>query len=245
VSDKADLTAEQRIRPRGKLEVAYSYNFERNHVFDLHPILGDPFGLDITVNVARVKVTVLFDTRDDLIDTTRGWFHASNAEYAASALGSDVHFARYVLQQYYYRSLPGRVVLASAGRLGLATAFGQELIPSERFVTGGSTSVRGFAQDALGPVDVFGAIGGNALLVVNQEVRFPLYKWFRGVGFIDAGNAFSSVRGLSLASLRTSLGIGTRIQTPVALVRIDFGVPIARRVGESSTRWIFSVGQAF
>lgn len=246
VTDKVDLTAEQRFRPRGRLELAYSYKYERNHTFDRDITPGDPFAFDITVNVARLTGTIVSDSRDDLVDATRGWFHASTVEYAAAGLGSDVRFAKLALQQYYYRSLPGQIVLASAARFGLATGFGQRLIPSERFFAGGGSSVRGFEQDSLGPLDVFGSVaGGNALIVLNQEIRFPLFKWFRGVGFVDAGNAFASAGDLSLADLRPSIGIGTRIQTPVALVRIDLGVPVSRGGSKSTGRWIFSVGQAF
>lgn len=246
VTDKTDFTGEQRIRPWRRLELAYSYNFERNHTFDLHPTPGDPLPFDLAVKIARITGTALADARDDLVDATRGWFHSSNVEYAASRFGSDVRFVKIVLQQYYFRLLPGHVVVASAARVGLATGFGQSLIPSERFFAGGGTSVRGFEQDGLGPVDVFGSpAGGNALMVLNQEVRFPVFKWLRGVGFVDAGNVFASVGDLSLGGLRPSLGLGVRIQTPVALVRIDVGAPWSRGVNEPRGRWIFSVGQAF
>ena len=245
-TDKTDLTMEQRVRPGGRLELAYSYNYQRNHTFDLHPVPDDPFTFDLTVNVARLAGTMVLDTRDDLVDATRGWFHSSTVEYAAAGLGSDVRFAKYILQQYYYRSLGGHVVAASAGRVGLAAAFGQQLIPSERFYAGGPTSVRAYAQDALGPLDAFGSFaGGDALLVLNQEVRFPVYKWVRGVAFVDAGNVFDSIDDWSIAGLRTGTGLGARIQTPFALVRIDLGVPVNRRAGEAPRRWMFSVGQVF
>jgi outer membrane protein assembly factor BamA len=245
LTDKLDFTGEQRLRLKQGLDLGYSYNYQRNHTFDARPVPGDPIGLDISVNVARVTGTLLRDTRDDLVDATRGWFHSSTVEDASQALGSDVRFVKYVLQQYYYRSLPGHVVLASAGRLGLAKAFGQHLIPSERFFAGGGTTVRGFAQNGLGPTDFFGApLGGDALLVLNQEVRFPVFKWFRGVGFMDAGNVFASAADVSLRDLKPSVGIGVRIQTPVALIRVDFGMPITRQ-GERRGRWTFSVGQVF
>jgi outer membrane protein assembly factor BamA len=57
------------------------------------------------------------DDRNDLVDATRGWFHSTDLEYAA-ALGSDVRFVKYLLQQRYYRRV-GRVVLASAARPGV------------------------------------------------------------------------------------------------------------------------------
>jgi outer membrane translocation and assembly module TamA len=41
------------------------------------------------------------------------------------------------------------------------------------------------------------------------------------------------------------VGVGTRIQTPFALIRIDYGVPLNRKPTELGSRWIFSVGQSF
>ena len=116
VADKTDLTLEQRVKPFPRMEVTYRYTFERNHTFDLLVDPLEPIPFDIEVNVARLASTALFDTRDDLVDATRGWFHSSDFEYASPALGSDLRFVKYVLQQRYYRRV-GRVVLASAARL--------------------------------------------------------------------------------------------------------------------------------
>ena len=154
-----------------------------------------------------------------------------------------MRFVKYLLQQRYYRTA-GPVVLATSARLGLATAFGQFLIPQERFFAGGGNSVRGYAEDELSPGDSFGPVGGNALLVLNQEVRFPVFKIVRGVGFFDAGRAFDTVGHLTLMDLSAGAGAGVRIQTPIALIRVDYGVPLDRAVPRRG-RWFFSVGQAF
>ena len=104
------------------------------------------------------------------------------------------------------------------------------LVTSDRFFAGGGNSVRGYAEDAISPTDFFGIIvGGNALIVLNQEVRFPMFKYVRGVGFIDAGRAFETVGQMSLKKLAVGTGIGFRVDTPVVLLRFDMGVP-ARRV---------------
>ena len=51
--------------------------------------------------------------------------------------------------------------------------------------------MRGYREDDLGPRSVFDdADGGEALLVFNEELRFPVYRWLRGVGFVDAGNVY-------------------------------------------------------
>ena len=250
VADLSTVTIEQRFRPGSNLVVAYSYNFERNHTFNETLPSDDlgfvPIPFDVTIDIARLNTTALLDTRDDLVEPTRGWFHSSNFEYAPEGLGSDVRFVKYLAQQFYYRPIGRGVILASAVRLGLARAFEQELIPSERFVAGGGNTVRGYREDSLGPTDFLGnVVGGNALLIVNQEVRFPVVGRFGGVAFFDAGNAFNSVRDLSLADLRMSLGLGLRVQTPFALLRADYGARLRRRSGEPSGRWFFSIGHAF
>lgn len=245
VVDKSEITAEQRFKAGRRLQLAYSYNFARSHTFGAdNP--DDPLALDIAINIARLTATALVDTRDDLVDATKGLLLSSTFEYGAAALGSDLRFARYFVQQNYYRALGHGVVFATSGRLGLAAGYGQELIPSERFLAGGGNSVRGFTEGTVGPVDFFGdPAGGNALLVLNEELRFPIVWRFKGVGFFDAGNVFATVGEIGLGSLRTGAGVGLRVETPVALLRVDLGAPLGRRPGESRARWFFSIGQSF
>ena len=156
-----------------------------------------------------------------------------------------MRFIRYFVQQRYYRRT-GPIVLASYGRLGLATGFDQDLIPADRFFAGGGNSVRGYAEDVLSPIDLLGdPVGGNSVFVLNQEVRFPIMKYLAGVGFFDAGRAFAKVADLSLRDLSTSTGFGLRIRTPVVLLRVDYGLPFDSSVGPRNGRWFFSIGQMF
>lgn len=242
VLNKTEFTVEQKFRAWRLLQVAYSYNFQHNRtvVVNQDPDLYLPF------NVARLTTTTLIDTRNDLVDATRGLLFSSTFEYAAGPLGSDLKFAKYFVQQNYYRTLVGSVVFATSGRLGLAAGFGEPLIGTEQFHAGGGNSVRGFSQDGLGPLDVFGdPAGGDALLVVNEELRFPIAWRFRGVGFLDAGNVFPTIHDFSLTTLRAGMGVGLRVQTPVALLRVDLGTPLWPREGETRLRWFFSIGQSF
>jgi outer membrane protein assembly factor BamA len=246
ITDATDFTAEQRFRVGRRLQLAYSYNFERNHTFDTNAVPGDPLAFDLTLNIARLTETTLIDTRDDLVDATSGLRLSSTFEYSAGALGSDLRFVKEFFQQNYYRTLGDGIVFATSGRLGLGHGFGQELVPSERFRAGGGNSVRGYKEDSLGPLDVFGdPAGGNALVVFNEELRFPITGRFRGVGFFDAGNVFATVGDLSLGNLRMGAGAGLRVRTPFALIRADMGTPLAPKPGESRVRWFFSIGQSF
>jgi outer membrane translocation and assembly module TamA len=83
------------------------------------------------------------------------------------------------------------------------------------------------------------------MLILNEEVRFPIYRWFRGVGFVDAGNVFESVGELSFTDLKVGVGLGLRLDTPFALFRLDYGVPVSREPDQPRARWFFSIGQMF
>lgn len=245
IIDFTDVTLEQRFTPFEGALVAYSYNFQRVHTAEKGADPDDPFSFPIIIDVSRLALSGLLDRRDDPFDATRGWFHSSILEYSATALGSDLPFAKYLAQQYYYHPI-GRVTLASALRFGVAAAFdGQELIRSERFFAGGGNSVRGYEEDSLGPTDFFGPTGGNTLLELKQEVRFPIAWWFRGVGFVDAGNAFATLGDLSLGGLAVGTGFGLRVDTPFALLRLDYGFALDREPGAPGGQFFFSLGQAF
>lgn len=246
VTDKTTVTAEQRFKAGRRLQISYGYQFERNHTFDPKGAPDDPLRLDLILRAARLTSTALFDTRDDPFDASRGLLHSSTFEYAPEALGSDVRFVKYFVQQFYYRPVGPHVVSASAIRLGVGRGFGQELIPSERFFAGGANTVRGYAENSLGGVDFFGLPrGGQAVVVLNQEARFPIFRWIRGIAFLDAGNTFDKASSLSLTGLKTGMGAGLRFTTPVGLFRVDFGVPLSPENGRHIPRWYFSLGQTF
>lgn len=106
--------------------------------------------------------------------------------------------------------------------------------------------MRGFEQNAVGPLTVGStAAGGAASLVINNEIRFPLVSSFDGVAFADTGNVFAGASNFSLANLRQTIGVGLRVRTRWFLVRGDYGFVLAPRSGEPRSRAYFSIGQAF
>src|SRR4029079_19525993 len=134
--------------------------------------------------------------RDELSNPTRGWFSAANFEQGVPLFGSQSANGKLLLQESVYKGV-GHIVLA--GRAQIGTGYGKEsLIVSERFLLGGATTVRGYAQDSLGTRDAFAVPGVDALLNFNAERRFPVRGWVKGVGFVDAGNVFATRGEFSL-----------------------------------------------
>jgi len=132
------------------------------------------------------------------------------------------------------------LVWASGYRAGIARSFGGiDLVPSQQFLAGGATTVRGFRQDRLTLEP------GNGLLIMNQELRFPIYWKFGGVTFFDVGNIYKDVRNVRPWDVRYSPGFGLRISTPLVLIRVDLGLNLSTRAGEPPRRIVFGIGQAF
>jgi outer membrane protein assembly factor BamA len=245
VTDRTSASWEQRVR-RGGLSLSYSLRFERNHTFDTEPQVNSFFpAFDETVNVARLTGSAAWDTRDDPADTTAGTLLSSTIEHASETLGSDVRFVRSLSQAYHFRTVGG-VVLASAGRFGMVRPLGgQAVIPSQRFFAGGARTVRGVREDGLGGYDFLGApLGGTTMLVFNQEVRFPVYRWIRGVVFLDAGGV-GDLGDVAVSRLTGSGGIGLRVSTPFAVLRLDYGKTLWRGSSDDDGQWIFGIGHTF
>lgn len=251
VTDEFGASFEQRWRRGRRLEVTYAYNFESNHTYDPKEIPDDPLlPLDLRSNLGRIQTALLFDRRPEPLNPATGTFSSVSFERAASWLLSDVAYGKILGQQYLFVPV-GPLVLAS--RVIGGYGFGDDLLPDDRFRAGGATSVRGYGEDALGPRDIFGgARGGNRMLVMNQEARFPLYRWFHGVGFLDVGNVFDPDYPFDWSELKIGYGLGLRLDSPIGLLRLDFGVPgstiptSGRRPNDwSSGRWYFGLGNVF
>ncbi len=266
-TDRLGFSFEQQVRFKKSYVMNYGYRFEETHTYERVP---DPL-FDQTLRVAPLTATITRETRNDIFDATRGSFVSHAIEYAPPYLGSELKYAKYFGQffKYFAFDKPGpiplqknvmrsRLVFATAVRVGLAGGIGgQDLIPGraeagqialgERFFAGGGTTIRGFAQDAIGPriPGTNSPAGGDAILLLNNEMRFPLFSIFDGVGFVDIGNVYRTLGDFNPTDVRKSAGLGLRIRTPYFLIRFDYGFKLDRRPGESRARPFFSIGQAF
>ncbi|HEV2763723.1 MAG TPA: BamA/TamA family outer membrane protein, partial [Pyrinomonadaceae bacterium] len=186
------------------------YNYEDVRLFNIQSLLiADILRPDRAVRLSRFGVTFARDTRDRALDATRGDFLTADYAIAAKALGGNLSFSKLLLNYRRYYSVPRarNTVLAAGFQFGAGRIYGPpdrggvegvidepdlRLPISERFFSGGSTTLRGFGAEEAGPrVIVPGGvfrnsegeqvtvqpftvpIGGNALAVVNLEARVP------------------------------------------------------------------------
>lgn len=260
----------RRVSPAVRVNGRYSFSTTRT--FDERLSEEDQAAIDRLfpqVRLSAVSAGFVRDTRDDLLDPMRGTFFSSEGSLALRSLGGQVGFMKNYMQGLWFKRLPGGrpVVFATRAALGLADGFAREapsagddlpeiiedLPASERFFAGGDTTIRGYALDTVGAADTITPTGfptgGNAILILNGELRVPVWRNLGGALFLDGGNVFRRVTHVDLGELRGSLGFGVRYRSPIGPIRVDLGFKMNRReIGgrlEPRTALHFSIGQAF
>jgi outer membrane protein assembly factor BamA len=251
------------------------YTFGTTRIFDnIIQNESDLLGVDRVfpqVRLSTISATVARDTRDDPLEPQRGTFVAADATISGRAIGSEVGFTKTFLQGFVYKQLGHpRLVFAGGARVGIARAFlrlvqtadengnptivpVRDLPASERFFTGGESTIRGYALDSVGAPETLTASGfpkgGDADIVLNAELRLPIRGDIGGVLFVDGGNVFARASDLDLSRLRGSVGVGARYRSPIGPIRLDVGFKLDRRVIGTALepRYAvhFSIGQAF
>jgi outer membrane protein assembly factor BamA len=250
VEDRREVAVEAQ-RPLGGYDTAHLYvRYRTTHIFEVVPDPFFPFDTEIRLPLAGLQL--LHDTRDDKIDPRRGLFASLDLSGSGSFLGSDFAYARLFGQVASFRNvrLAGRPwTWAQSVRLGVEHPFaGQEIIRDELFFAGGPFSVRGYRQETLGPQESLGVVvrpaGGEALFVINEELRFALPWSLTGLAFFDAGQVWAKPRDASF-DLAKSIGLGLRASTPVGLLRLDAAYPLDRRPGDGRYKIYVGFGNAF
>ncbi len=225
---------------------------------------------DSTFVTRFISLSIAEDKRDFILDPRGGHLNQFGAEYAGGILGGEAEFARWTLGLSGYVPMGSGFVWARRIRAGYIhpyrVARGQTDLASvpisERYFTGGGTSVRGYADESLGPRLDGQSQGGLVLLVVNAEVRFPLFWRLGGVVFLDAGNVWADYRDLTWSCLTRSwsasgfnerdvaygVGAGLRFSTPVGPIRLDYAVEVGQGYRDASgqdSEWHLNLGHAF
>jgi len=256
---------ERALNQKKTTNLFFRYNFQINRISQLLiPELVPPDQLN--VRLSTLTASIIHDTRDNPLDAHRGWYNTAEFDINPSWLGSNFSFAKFLAQVAHYQNVVGGIVWANSLRVGLEEAYAGSVVPlSQKFFTGGGSTLRGFPLNGAGPQRTIPACGnpadpstcvkitvpqgGNELLLLNSELRFPLNSVKQGLGlvtFYDGGNVFPSVGLHDFTALYTnSVGVGLRYATPIGPVRIDLGHNLNPVPGIKSTQYFITIGQAF
>lgn len=229
----------------------FRYSFEQVRVFDLNLNPGDLEREDRPVRLGKLSATYYRDSRNNLFDPDDGSFISLDTQIASAALGGNSRYVRFFGEYQRYDKVPkvDKLTYAFAAKLGAARPYGasEDLPISERFFSGGARTLRGFSFEEAGPRDPVTnePVGGNVLIVINNELRFPIAGRIGGQVFSDTGNVFKTWDKVRLSRFTESIGGGLRFDTPVGPVRVDVGYLLNGPNSVKSYAVHVSFGQAF
>ncbi len=236
----AELAAQ---RVWGKFSNGFArYRFER--------VNADTGGVTALYRKSIFTLGLFRNSSAPLFSPKRGMFSSLEADWSGLLFGADFQYLKATLEARRYFEIIPAVVLAGRAKMGTIHPLSARrpiAPPEERFYTGGSSSVRGWQRQQLGPKD--GAndpLGGNSLFESSLELRLPIWKALGAVAFTDAGNVWQTTSTFALAELHYAAGWGLRYDTPIGPARVDFAWKLNRQnVSEDKFEFHVSVGQAF
>ncbi|MBR1644644.1 MAG: BamA/TamA family outer membrane protein [Bacteroidales bacterium] len=157
-------------------------------------------------------------------------------------------------KRYFYFGEKSTFVTRLLAGAGLPYANSSVMPYEKSFYGGGPTTMRAWQLRHLGPglyesasTDVLERVG-DIQLVLNAELRFPLFRIFEGAAFVDAGNVWllnsnSEFPGgeMRLSTLPSSIAVGTglglRLNVSIITIRADFAIPLYDPGFPSTARW--------
>ncbi len=229
-----------------------AYRFERVEISDIvteaTQELKDEAGV---TNLSSGESQLSFDTRDNVFAPSKGIYVTNSLQLFGGPFGGDRDFLKYFGDASTFFSLINKSVVELHLRAGLSDPFSStEKVPIyERFFAGGGSTIRGYRERKVGPIDsaTEDPIGGEALFIGNIEYTYPLISFVKAATFFDTGNVWKENKDFMSGDLKSSVGLGLRVKTPIGPVSIDYGWPLDLEPGEDSKegRFHFNISRGF
>lgn len=179
------------------------------------------------------------DMRNNPLQPTNGSFLRFGIDQSVPLGSGNIFLTR--LRGSYSQYLPVKFTGFARGAETIAfniqggTVLG-DLPPYEAFTLGGSNSVRGYEEGALG--------SGRSFVQASVEYRFPVFSVVSGALFLDFGSDLGTgTRTAEVLNKNGSgygYGLGVRVQSPLGPIRIDYGIN-----DDGDSRINFGIGERF
>ena len=227
------------------------YRVSQDRISDVNE-LGSPelISQEGTHLTSLVGLSLSRDTRDSVYDPTRGSTVSIGVDFAGVGFGEK--FARSVFSTTYFQPMPWLDhVLSFRLMAGYSFGWSKDPVPLfERFYLGGSSSLRQFKSLQVSPKDNTGTrIGGNSEVLGTVEYQIPLFFGIKAAVFYDVGQVWGPdiAQGtkIDISDLRHGVGAGLRWNSPFGPIRVDYGIKLDQKKGESFGNFNFSAGSSF
>ncbi len=222
---------------------------------------------------SKLTLSLTQDSRDKIINTTRGNYGTLELGVAGGPLSGDNNY--YSMEFRGSKFFPiaefQEQVLSVLGRVGVVDSFGKSnrsttrtitdpttglpesltFVPGvpfyDRFFLGGPQTLRGFEFRTVGPKDAIGEpTGGDSYGFLSLEYSLDVVKPVRFAVFYDAGFVNKDAYDFNPAQYNDNFGIGLRLFVAGAPLSLDFGIPLTGdKFNKKGTQFNFSFGTRF
>ena len=165
------------------------------------------------------------NTTDHPFSPTEGYKNDVYLEVGTRLLGGDMQYAKLRLEHSrYFQITDGGMVLAVRGLGGRLLGGDLGDRGQEAFTIGGADTLRGYPYGGYEDEgEKRGSLVGDHMLVMNAELRIPVLEKVTGVLFTDWGTTWDQNEAMGFTDLANSFGVGVRLDTPLGLLRLDYG----------------------
>ncbi len=207
-------------------------------------------------NRLALGLNFTYNTLDYVMNPHDGW--NSNLLFEPSV--GDLNYFKIYANASKFFPIPipitDQITLGLNAQLGILT--GGQISVYEKFYSSASAAIRGWPEN--------GYLNGDRLFLGSAELRFPIYNILSGVLFIDTGNFWdqdwkvtdSNVNDTKMNGklinknllnqyLRFGYGAGLRLNTPLGLLRFDYGIRDLSKPFDltNGAQLHFNIGQKF
>lgn len=193
-----------------------------------------------TTSLVLPGYSLTYRDKDDDININKGSYVQILGQIGQEGFGSDIDFAKAVVEATFIRTFGDVHRVSVRGELGaIKTNSFDEVPTSLRFFAGGDQSVRGFDYREISPtaevIDpetgdlILDSIGGKYLATSSIEYAYQFADSWRAAAFVDVGTATNDVN----TTLTYSVGPGIHWLSPIGPVRFY----IARGFAPDENTW--------
>jgi len=198
-----------------------------------------------------VSGNITHDTRNRRIFGTEGFYQRARVELAVPMSGLEYYKVDY--KNIFLYPLTDIFTLSTRSQVGYGDSYGDttDLPFFEKYRAGGSSSVRGYRANSLGPRDSKDrAYGGNLLTTAGVELFFPVpaladSKNFRLGLFSDIGNVYADVDEWEASELRGSYGLELNMITGLGGISLSFAGTYNDEPDDKTESFQFEFGTSF
>lgn len=193
-----------------------------------------------------------YDSRNRRIFATNGSLTSLRGEITVP--GSDLEYYKVDFRHLSYFPIGNAVTLAANLNLGYGAAFDDisGYPPYKNYFAGGSSSVRGYDSNSIGPKDLLtnDSLGGTVKIVGNMDLILPnpfsdTSTSTRVSLFLDAGSVFKDANTIDNSEFRYTAGLAFIWITPVGAMRFNFANALNEKEGDATRSFQFSLGSPF